>query len=463
VQVYGLPASANAIGPIMLAMDAGVGGMEFCNIMEGAQMKPEFLAMNPFHHVPTLQAGAFAIGETSAIIRHLAMQYKPEYYPVGDPATCGIIDFAMESFTTELYPKVGYQVMYPVFGYAGPPDDQAKANKETLEVIDTWMKHFVKGKFVCGDKISAADFRAVPFFFAVMQPAVEANINFKLPDRVKQYVEDFMKAVDASAMMKEAQGYSLAEYAATKNTSAKPSTFTPVQLPAAPSFGKSDGKKSVKVYGMPASANSVGPILLAMDAKVGGMEMCNLMNGDHMKPEFLAMNPFHHIPTIKDGDLAIGESLACLRYLAIAYKPEYYPVTDAMTCGMIDFAMESFSSEVYPKIGPGVFYPVFEFCKAPADQNKANQEATEAVDTWMKHFVTKGDFVCGNRLSIADFKAVPFFFAVMQPSVASKTQFTLPTAAQKYVKAFCDQLKEVSSFMETAGGYSLKEYAASKA
>jgi glutathione S-transferase len=351
--------------------------------------------------------------------------------------------------------------MYPVFGYAGPPDDQVKANKEALELTDTWMKKFVKGKFVCGEKISAADFRAVPFFFAVMQPAVETNIGFKLPDRVKQYVEDFMTAVPSSAMMKAAGGYSLAEYAATKaNAGATASSFSKVSLSTAPPLGKPSGS-GIKVYGMPPSANSVGPILLAMDANVGGFEMCNLMTGDHMKPDFLAMNPFHHVPTLKDGDFAIGESLACLRYLALSYKSAYYPVSEPATCGMIDFAMESFSTEVYPKIGPGVFYPIFGFSGPPPDQKKANEEATEAVSTWMKHFV-KGKFVCGNNLSIADFKAAPFFFAVMQPVIASKTGFTLSAEAQTYVKAFCEAVK-ASEFMESAGGYALKEYAASKA
>lgn len=217
----------------------------------------------------------------------------------------------------------------------------------------------------------------------------------------------------------------------------------------------------VKVFGMPASANACSPILLAMDAGVGGMEMCNLMEGAHMKPEFLALNPFHHIPTLQDGNLAIGESNACLRYLAIKYKPDYYPVKDPETCGKIDFACESFAGDVYPKIGPGVIYPVFGFAAAPADQTKANEEATEMLDTWMKHFV-KGKFVNGECLSIADFKAVPFIFALMQPAIESKTGFKVSDAAKKYVDDFLTAVK-ASEFLKSAGGFSIVEFAASKA
>jgi len=228
-----------------------------------------------------------------------------------------------------------------------------------------------------------------------------------------------------------------------------------------PAATDTSASKGVKVFGMPPSANACGPILLAMDANAGGFEMCNLMEGQHKKPEFAAMNPFTHIPTIKDGDLAIGESLACLRYLAIKYKSEYYPVQDPNMCGMIDFAMESFSGDVYPKIAPGVFYPVFGFSGPPADQAKANTEATEVLDKWMKHFV-KGKFVNGDTLSIADFKAVPFLFCLMQPVIESKTGFKLSDAAKEYVNRFMTTVK-ASEFLKSAGGFSIVEYAASKA
>jgi len=217
---------------------------------------------------------------------------------------------------------------------------------------------------------------------------------------------------------------------------------------------------SVKVFGMPASANSCSPILLAMEAGAGGFEMCNLMEGEHMKPEFLKMNPFHHIPTIKDGSFTMGESIACLRYLALKYKPEYYPVEDPVACGVIDFAAESFGGDVYPKIGYGVFYSVFEFAGAPEDQSKANEEASAAVDTWMKHFI-KGKFVNGDKVSIADFKAVTFLFAAMQPAVEMKTGFKLADRAKQYVECFIETVK-ASAFLKSAGGYAIAEYAASK-
>merc|ERR1719446_817336 len=359
-----------------------------CNLMEGEQMKPEFLAMNPFHHIPTCKDGDLAMGESNAILRYLAMKYKPALYPVEDPCRCGMIDFALESFGGDVYPKISSPIFYIPFEFAQAPadHDQAKANQAATEVVDTWVKHFITGKFVCGDEICIADFKAVPFFWALMQPGIEEKTGFKLSDRAKQYTEDFMRTVPACGFLKDAGGYSISEYASMKcpDGSLKSFLYEKVSHSAAPALGKPDGK--VKVHALPMSANACSSVLVAMEAGVGGMEMCNIMAGDQMKPEFLAMNPFHHIPTLQDGGFAIGESNACLRYLALKYEPEYYPVKDPAVCAKIDFACESFGGDVYPKIGPGVFYPVFGFVGPPSDQAKANKEASDILDTWMSHF-----------------------------------------------------------------------------
>jgi len=459
VKVFGLPASANAMSPILLAMDAGVGGMEMCDIMTGAQMKPEFLAMNPFHHIPTIKDGEFAIGDSNAVIRYLAMKHKPDYYPVADAATCGWIDFAIESFSGDVYPKWS-KIVYPVLGFSGPAEDPPKAIEEAKTAIDTWAGHFLKGKFVNGDKLSAADFKAAPFLFSLVQPGIEKQ-GFVASDRVKQYVEDFCEATPASAMLKSAGGYAIAELIATKvpdAEAAKP--FTKPTISGKPALGAPSGK--VQVFGLPVSANAMSPILMAMDAKVGGLEMCDIMTGAQMKPEFLAMNPFHHIPTIKDGEFAIGESNASIRYIAAKYKPECYPTKDPQACGMIDFAIESFTGDVYPKWAK-VVYPLMGFSGPTEDPVKAATELSEVIDTWTKHFLDKkGKFVNGDSLSIADFKAAPFFFAAMQPGVEAKQGFKASDRVKKYVEDFV-AATPASELLSSAGGYSLKEYIAMKA
>ena len=45
----------------------------------------------------------------------------------------------------------------------------------------------------------------------------------------------------------------------------------------------------------------------------------NLKDGEQFKPEFLALNPFHHVPVIVDDGLRVLESLAILDYLESKY------------------------------------------------------------------------------------------------------------------------------------------------
>lgn len=48
--------------------------------------------------------------------------------------------------------------------------------------------------------------------------------------------------------------------------------------------------------------------------------------GEHMSPEYLAVNPNHQIPTLLDGDIRIHESNAILRYLCVKHSlSDWYP------------------------------------------------------------------------------------------------------------------------------------------
>merc|ERR1712050_642272 len=99
-------------------------------------------------------------------------------------------------------------------GFAPATADQEGAKKKYTAALDTWTTHFLAGKFVCGDKVSIAEFKTVPFIFAAMQPGVKAKIGLAPNARAIKYVEDFCAEVAPSSMMKEAGGYSLAEWIA---------------------------------------------------------------------------------------------------------------------------------------------------------------------------------------------------------------------------------------------------------
>lgn len=215
-KVYGLPASMNCCGPIMLAFESGAGGMELCNIMEGAHKTPEYAQVNAYQLIPGLKDGDVCIGESCAILRYLGLTYMPSAYPLDQPALCARIDFAMDAFSN-VY-KFHRETVYVTFGYSGPPADQKKAVADYLAQCDKWLGTFVgDGPFVGGSgSPTIADYKAVPFFFAAMQPACQKTIGLAMPPKVTAYVDAFCAAVKSSGFMSSAGGYSLKEYAATK-------------------------------------------------------------------------------------------------------------------------------------------------------------------------------------------------------------------------------------------------------
>jgi len=455
-----VPMSQNAVVPILLAMELGVGSMEMVDLMSGAQKKPEYLAINPRGKVPGMVDGDVRIGESNAIIRYLALRYKPALYPVNDKASCYSIDFAIEAFTNKIYPE-HVKVVYPVMGFGPPPEDQAAANKKLAEETATWFKDHVQGKFVMGNQLSIADFKAIPFLFSQVQPNVKRNSGFTAAARVAKYCEDFCSAVKASGFLKSGGGYSIAEFIASK-TDAKPMPATPsveIAGTSTRSSGLPAGAGNVKVYGAPMSQNCIGPIMLAMATQAGKMQMVDVMNGGLKTAEYLAVNPKGQMPGMEDGTVRGGESLAILRYLGISYSGgKLYPYAKPEAAAKIDFAMEDFCANVY-EAHVGVIYATMGFIGMPDDKASAASKYNEAMESWAAiHLKGPGKYVLGDTLSIADYKAVPFFFAAVQPGALKKFPTLKPPARiRKYVEDFCAEVP-AHDFMKNAGGYSLAEF-----
>lgn len=78
----------------------------------------------------------------------------------------------------------------------------------------------------------------------------------------------------------------------------------------------------MQLYVFPPSPNSLKVQAIANQM---GIELevipVNLPEGEHMKPDFIRLNPNHKIPTLSDGDFALWESNAIMLYLA-NMKPE---------------------------------------------------------------------------------------------------------------------------------------------
>merc|ERR1719247_1288552 len=146
-------------------------------------------------------------------------------------------------------------------------------------------------------------------------------------------------------MMDQKVSAPAADAPAKAEESAKAQEPAKAEEPAKAAAATPGGKGEVVIYGVPASMNCLSAVMLVTGNGVGKMEQCMPFQ-DTVKPEFLAINPFHAVPALKDGDYCLGESSAILRYVS-SYVPDVYP-EDPKVRGFINWAMDRFSSAMYP-------------------------------------------------------------------------------------------------------------------
>ncbi|NMG20606.1 glutathione S-transferase family protein [Brasilonema bromeliae] len=108
----------------------------------------------------------------------------------------------------------------------------------------------------------------------------------------------------------------------------------------------------LKLYHDPISPNSrrVWITLLEKELEFELVEV--KLDGEQFQPEYLALNPFHHIPVLVDDGFKIVESLAILDYLEAKYpKPAMLP-TDAKDLAIARMAQLVTVNELLPAISP---------------------------------------------------------------------------------------------------------------
>ena len=103
----------------------------------------------------------------------------------------------------------------------------------------------------------------------------------------------------------------------------------------------------------------------------------------------------------------------------------------------------------------------------PLEEDKDKQASyckdyAEAADKWLDTFVAGSPFVGGETPTIADYKMVPFFYSAIQPVMKDKIGLELSAKVHDYCNRFIAKV-EAAQFMNSAGGYSIKEFCASKA
>lgn len=153
--------------------------------------------------------------------------------------------------------------------------------------------------------------------------------------------------------------------------------------------------------------------------------------GDQFKPEFLAMNPFHHIPVLADGDLTLIESFAMLDYLEAQYPTPPLMPTAAAAVAKVRMVQMATLNELMPAIAP-LTRKMMGFGESDAE---AMHKALKQGSLCLSFFATQlGDqpYFGGETLSLAD--------VVLGTVAPWWEQLGLPLADHAALKAWCDRL-----------------------
>jgi glutathione S-transferase len=170
MKLYCDPISTTSRPVLMFIADQGL-DVEIVKVdlMAGGHQDPEYLALNPNGIVPFLVDGDFRIGESTAILKYLAIRSHSTAYPESLKAQLKV-DEALSWFSTQFHEYFCVMVCYPNMGvpHGMPADQLAQLMAYGREHAPRWLKVLDQSMladrpYVCGDHISLADYLGLSF------------------------------------------------------------------------------------------------------------------------------------------------------------------------------------------------------------------------------------------------------------------------------------------------------------
>ena len=164
------------------------------------------------------------------------------------------------------------------------------------------------------------------------------------------------------------------------------------------------------------------------------------LNGDQFQPDFLKLNPFHHIPVLVDEDFRIFESLAILDYLEAKYPDPCFMPTDAKNIAKVRM-IELITVNELP---PASIILMKEMLEVPVEQQKIEQ-AKKSMAIALQYFEDNLQdrlYFIEDRLTYADI--------VAGTAVAAIPNLGISLEPYPQVTAWVKNLNQRASWQQTA-------------
>ena len=193
----------------------------------------------------------------------------------------------------------------------------------------------------------------------------------------------------------------------------------------------------LKLYHQPISVNSRRPWIALLEKGIDFELIEMKLDGDQFQPEFIALNPFHHIPVLVDDGFRVIESLAILDYIEAKYPtPALLPKEDKALAIVRMVEMVTIN-ELLPAMNP-LFRQMIGLDEAPQKVEEAKQKSATVL-TFFEQLLGDRSYFGSEQLTLADIVAgssIPFL-PQMGVTLNSKLQ------------AWCDRLMQRPSWQTT--------------
>lgn len=193
-------------------------------------------------------------------------------------------------------------------------------------------------------------------------------------------------------------------------------------------------------YHTPLSINSRRVWVALLEKNLPFEAIVMNLGGDQLQPDFLSLNPFHHIPVLVDDGFTVIESFAILDYLEAKYPtPSLLATTpeDIATLRMVEMVTVN---ELVPAINP-LIKKMMGFGQ---ESEEAIAQAKQKAEVVLKFYADKladQPFFCGDQLTLADVVAgtfAPWF-----------EQLGLPMTNYPTLQAWTDRLMDRPAWQTT--------------
>ncbi|HEY9888122.1 MAG TPA: glutathione S-transferase family protein [Candidatus Obscuribacterales bacterium] len=163
----------------------------------------------------------------------------------------------------------------------------------------------------------------------------------------------------------------------------------------------------ITFYHTPLSINSrrVWVALLEKGLSFTTVEMG--LDGDQLQPDFLRLNPFHHIPVLVDDAVTVIESFAILDYLEAQYPVPSLLPSDPVAIARTRMVQMVTLNELVPAINPLLKKMMGFGTEDAAAIAQAHQKAAVVLQFYADQ-LGSADFFGGDRLTLADVVAGTF-------------------------------------------------------